>query len=151
MISNVKINDQELLRYSLSKIENRENIKVEEVFDEGDYICFGQYLQDQPYWIVTLYDFTTQGDCLLDITLNIKGLLSVDTFHRIAKIVGEYAFNQADRTRVSTQVRASNKNSIRITKAFGFQVEGLVRKGYNLPIIEDKILFGMLKEECPWI
>ncbi len=151
MISEVKINDKELLKYSLSKIYEGGNVDIEHLMDQREFVCFGQYLGNDPYWVVSIYDFTTDGDCLLDIVLNRKGMLSVDTFKRMAMITADYVFFQAGRTRVSTMVKQSNEKSIRLTKAFGFKVEGIVRNGYNKPKVEDKILFGMLKEECTWI
>ena len=55
------------------------------------------------------------------------------------------------REKLVKTIRASNKKSLRLTKAFGFKVEGVIRNGYNKPMVEDKILLGMLREECPWI
>ena len=151
MISAVKINDQILLNYSLQKVHEDMDIDPHEYFRTKDIVNFGQFFNDEPYWVVTIYDFTTARDSKLDITLNRKGLLSVDTFERIGRICGDYIFNQNNCLRISTSIRASNKKSLRLTKAFGFKVEGVIRNGYNKPMVEDKILLGMLREECPWI
>lgn len=151
MMSTIKINDQNLLNYSLNRIYEKQDVNIEEFLRTKEFITFGQYLGAEPYWVVSIYDFTTHGDCMLDIVLNHKGLLSVDTMRRIAYLIADYVFYQNKCIRASTMVKASNTKSIRITKAFGFKVEGIVRNGYNKPIVEDKILFGMLKDECPWI
>lgn len=151
MISAVKINDKALLDYSLDKIYAEGDSNLYDHLISREIITFGQYFGDEPYWVMSIYDFTTKGDCTIDIVLNKKGLLSVDTFERIGRIAGDYVFNQNNCIRVSTHVRESNIKSLKFTQSFGFKVEGVIRKGYTKPIVEDKIIFGMLREECPWI
>lgn len=151
MISEVKINDEKLLRYSLERIYENQDINIDDFLRTKNFVTFGQYLNKEPYWVISIYDFTNHGDCMMDIALSHKGLISVDTFNKMAFLAADYIFFQNGCARVSAMVRASNKKSIRLTKAFGFKIEGTIRNGYVKPIIEDKVLFGMLKEECPWL
>lgn len=151
MISQIKINDDRLLSYSLNKIYENQHVNIDNFIASKNFVTFGQYIGNDPYWVVSFYDFTKDGDCTMDIVLNHRGLISIDTINRIGYIAADYAFRQNNRVRVSTMVRASNKRSLRLTSAFGFKHEGTIRNGYTKPIIEDKILFGMLRDECPWL
>jgi RimJ/RimL family protein N-acetyltransferase len=60
-----------------------------------------------------------------------------------------YPFEQLGVVRITANVRASNSRSISACKRIGFAWEGTIRKGYNGA--EDVHLFGMLREDCPWL
>lgn len=151
-MSNVKINDLNLLRFCHAKIVGKELEDFKNSFPEDKCVCFGEYHYDgEPKWSAVLYKFTKNHDCLLELTMNLRGLFSRKLFEKMARVVFDYAFNQANLLRISTTVRASNKRSYRITKAWGFEVEGIKKLGYGPPNVEDMVNFGLLKENCQWI
>lgn len=150
MMKPILINDLALLKYGHEKIGGF----GEPIGDEfpKDCVSFGQYKEDgEPFWVVALHSFKYGHDCLMDVTLNIKGMMSPSLFRMMARVVFDYIFNQAKLARVSVQVRLSNKASIRIARAWGMKDEGMKRLGFKLPSPEDMLLLGMIKTECPWI
>jgi hypothetical protein len=148
----VKINDLQLLKYCEEKIAGKELVDFPDKFPSHRCVCFGDYGVDgEPLWVVVLYDFKEGHDCLMDLTLNIKGMLTPSLFKMMGRVVFDYIFNQAKLVRCSSQVRISHESSIRITKAWGMKEEGRRRLGFKHPYFEDAIIFGMLKTECPWI
>lgn len=148
----VKINDYGLLKYCEEKMAGGAILDFPDVFPTDRCICFGDYRDDgEPHWVVVLYDFKGKHDCQMDLTLNLKGVLTPSLFKMMGRVVFDYIFNQAKLVRCSSHVRASHKASLKITKAWGMKEEGIRRLGYSIPTVEDMILFGMLKTECPWI
>jgi RimJ/RimL family protein N-acetyltransferase len=65
------------------------------------------------------------------------------------KAIFDYPFNYLKVSRITSCVRPGNAASITWNKRVGFTYEGCQRKGY--PDGEDKLIFGMLREECKWI
>lgn len=68
---------------------------------------------------------------------------------RFLRAIADYAYNQLGVRRMTVCIRASNQASVSVTKRVGFVFEGCQRAAY--PNGEDKLLFGMLREECPWL
>lgn len=60
-----------------------------------------------------------------------------------------YPFVVCGVDRVSTRCRASNHASIRVIEGVGFKYEGCQRRGW--PDGEDKLLYGMLREDARWL
>lgn len=65
-------------------------------------------------------------------------------------VMFDWAFNIDGLTRVSVEVAACNKRSLRLVKGIGFRLEGIIPRGW-VGGEDDKYLLGMLKENCPWI
>ena len=152
MISNIRINDLNLLRFCHSRVTGKDMRELKNAFPSDKYACLGEYKgKDDPLWAVTFYNFTEGHDCSIDIALNVRGLFAARLFKKIARVTFDYAFNQANLKRCTVTVRKSNKASQRLVKAWGFKEEGCKRLGYAKPIPEDMYLFGLLKEECKWI
>ena len=151
-MANVKINDLNLIRYCHAKITGRSVDDLKNAFPNDKYVGFGEYRDDgEPLWSAILHDFKNNHECTIEMTLNHKGLLSTSMFKRIGRVLCDYMFNQAKLNRCNSNIRISNSVSIKLTKAFGFKIEGLKRDGYSPPRKEDMVLLGLLKDECRWI
>lgn len=151
-MADIKINDINLLKYSYSEITGEDINLLSDEFPKDKYVCFGQYHKNgEPFWVVTMHSFKEKHDCHLELSINLKGLLSSDTFKRMGRIIFDYVFKQANLNRCTVNIRASNVPSQRLAKAWGFVYEGTKRKGYEPPKIEDMQIYGLLKEECRWI
>lgn len=151
-MADVKINDLTLLKFCHTKMGGRHTEEMRECFPADKCVCFGEYRSDgEPLWAATLYDFKNNHECNLDMTLNHKGLLSASLFKRIGRVLCDYMFKQANLNRCNSNIRISNAASIKLTKAYGFQFEGVKRDGYVAPQKEDMVLLGLLKDECRWI
>jgi hypothetical protein len=68
---------------------------------------------------------------------------------RFLYAIFDYPFNYLKVHRITACVRSSNVRSIDFVQRIGFKYEGCQRRGY--PDGEDKLLFGILREECKWI
>lgn len=68
---------------------------------------------------------------------------------RFLRAIADYAYNQLGVRRMTVCIRSSNTASISVTERVGFVLEGRQRSAY--PNGEDKLLFGMLREECQWL
>lgn len=151
-MAEVKINDLELLKFSQVAIYGKVHDGIGDTFPDDRYVCFGEYRPDgQALWAVSVYDFKRDHNCVLDVALNLNGLFSRELFEKMAKVTFNYTFVQANLLRVTAYVRVSNKRSQRVVNKWGFVEEGIVRKGFGPPNIEDMIAYGMLKTECKWI
>lgn len=60
-----------------------------------------------------------------------------------------YPFIHLGVRRMSSVVDVANVASVDLTERLGFKREGVIRKAMDNG--NDAIMFGMLKEECPWI
>ena len=60
-----------------------------------------------------------------------------------------YPFLQVGCARVSARVAESNTLMVKTALHMGFRIEGRIRQGYDGA--QDFILFGMLRDECPWL
>lgn len=60
-----------------------------------------------------------------------------------------YPFYQLGVRRITACARVSNHQSRKFLHRVGFALEGMQRSGYQDG--EDKMLFGMLREECRWL
>lgn len=60
-----------------------------------------------------------------------------------------FAFEVCRVTRVSTHCRAANPKAIKVIEGFGFKYEGCQRRGW--PDGDDKLLYGMLREDARWL
>lgn len=146
----LKINDINLLKYCHERVGGY----GETIGDEFPKECvsFGQYRDDgEPLWVVVFHSFKESHDCVMEYTLNNKGPMAPSLFKMICRVSYDYIFNQAKLRRCSSVCRISNTASLKITKAIGMKQEGIRRLGFQFPEPEDMVLFGMLKEECPWI
>ncbi len=147
----VVINDINLLKFCESQIDEQDIPEIGDVFPVEKCVCFGQYNSaNEPWWVVTLYNFKSGHDCMIGLSLNIKGMFSPSLFKMMGRVIFDYAFKQANLLRCTVSVRASNKASIRLAKAWGFKEEGLKRLAYQNPL-EDMYILGLLKSECVWI
>jgi hypothetical protein len=146
----IAINDLNLLKFCHEKVGGYGKPIGDEFPD--NCVVLGQYRNDkEPLWVMVLHEFKEDHDCMMDLTLNHKGMLTPSLFRMMGRVVFDYIFKQANLVRCSSQVRASHKASIKITKAWGMREEGIKRLGFKYPKPEDMYLFGMLKTECPWI
>lgn len=151
-MADIKINDLYLLKHAYKEIIGEEFPHEGNKFPDDKYVCFGEYHSDKtPFWIVIFHSFIRSHDCMIELFINKKGLFTLSTFKRMAVVVFNYVFCQAKLNRCSVQVRKSNKASMRLARAWGFQFEGIKRNGYGPPRTEDMHLFGLLKEECRWV
>lgn len=149
----LKINDLNLLRFCYGMTSGKSIDDLGDFFPEEKYACIGEYRKDgDPLWAIIFYDFKENHECSVDIALNLKNaLFSRELFEKIAYIVYEYVFNQANLLRCNAYVRESNKKSIRLTQKFGFSKEGFRPYGYGPPRIEGMHIFGMTLESCYWM
>jgi RimJ/RimL family protein N-acetyltransferase len=146
----IEINNLDLLKFCYEKIIGEPLDKSEFPLDEC--VCFGEFYNDgEPYWSAVVRKIRKEHDCYLEFAMNLRGMFSRSQFEEMARVVFNYIFVQSKLVKCNTNVRISNKKSIRITKAWGFTIEGIKRIGFGHPNPEDMVLFGMLKTECPWI
>lgn len=152
MTSAIKINDLGLLRYGKAVLEGRDPQEFRGTFPSEEFVCFGQYKENnEPLWVITLHSFQEKHDCLLEMAFNKKGLFSAELFKKIGRVIADYMFNQACLMRCTAHIRAGNYKSLRLVKAWGFVLEGIKRKGFISPKIEDMHILGLLKEDCVWL
>lgn len=152
MTSQIKINDLGLLRYAKASIEGVSSDTYANAFPADEFVCFGEYRKNkEPWWVVVLHSFEKNHDCVLELSFNREGLFSYNLFKRIGCVVADYLFNQANLLRCTTYIRASNHKSIRLAVAMGFVLEGIKRKGFITPKVEDMHILGLIKEECVWL
>ena len=59
------------------------------------------------------------------------------------------AFLKMDCRRISVLVKKNNRQALNLVKRLGFKKEGILRKFDDYG--DDCYVFGMLREECPWI
>lgn len=59
-----------------------------------------------------------------------------------------YPFHQCQFRRVTAVVEEGNTHSLDFNRRLGFHREGVLRGWFG---DQDGIIFGMLKEECPWL
>lgn len=60
-----------------------------------------------------------------------------------------YPFRQLNCARVSARVAEGNRMMVKTALHMGFRAEGRIRRGFDGT--QDFILFGMLRDECPWL
>lgn len=65
---------------------------------------------------------------------------------RFLHVMFDYPFNQLKCSRITAPVRASNFHARRFVERLGFTIEGVLRKFYETG--EDRVLYGMTREEC---
>ncbi len=146
----IEINNLELLKFCHEKILG-EDFNAKE-FPKDKCACFGEFYEDGlPYWSAVVRKVREGHDCFLEFAIDLRGMLSRSQFERMAHVVFNYIFLQANLLKCNTKVRLSNIRSIRITKAWGFTIEGITRLGFFKPTPEDMVNFGMLRQECKWI
>lgn len=147
----IEINDINMLRFYQKQIDEPNMLDFGDIFPTDKCTCFGQYGDGHdPLWVVVFYNFKQGHDCMLGITLNIKGMFGPSRFKMMARVVFDYVFNQSNLIRCTVHVRGSNKPSIRLAKSWGFKEEGIKRMGFSEPF-EDMHILGLLKTECKWI
>lgn len=149
-MNEIQINNLDLLKFCHARILGEELDATE--FPTDKCVCFGEFYEDgEPYWSAVIRKVREGHDCFLEFAMNLRGMFTPSQFQRMARVVFNYIFVQANLLKCNTHVRVSNKKSIRITKAWGFSIEGITRLGFGKPKIEDMIHFGLLKDECKWI
>lgn len=67
----------------------------------------------------------------------------------ILKHLFAYPFIHLGVRRMTGIIGADNNASIRLTEKLGFKLEGRARQAMDDG--QDALIYGMLKEECPWI
>lgn len=60
----------------------------------------------------------------------------------------DYPFRQLGCRRITAPIAAKNEPAIRFVEKLGFVLEGRLRRA--LPDGDDRLLFGLLKEDCKW-
>jgi RimJ/RimL family protein N-acetyltransferase len=151
-MGDIKINDLNLLKHCYREIIGEEFPHDGNKFPADKYACLGEYHEDkEPFWVVIFHSFIKNHDCMLELFINKRGMFSRSAFKRMADVVFNYVFCQAKLNRCSVQVRKSNKPSMRLARAWGFEFEGIKTNGYEPPRMEDMYLFGLLKSNCKWI
>jgi len=68
---------------------------------------------------------------------------------KIVEQVFGFIFKGLGVVRITAEAAKGNKRSRRLIAGLGFRQEGCKRKGYDGK--QDKIIYGMTKEECRWI
>lgn len=61
----------------------------------------------------------------------------------------DYPFNHLKCARATVLIAENNHDSRRLAEGVGFKLEGVMRKGDKSG--DDLLVYGMLKEECPWL
>ena len=129
----------------------------------SDAQCFG-VMHRKGIGAVVVYDRFSDNDCVLHLASDGTGKWMTKEF-LLASM--HYPFNQCGLARITCMVAEDNKPSMTFTRTFGkrerktgkfagktgpnkgwFQEGRLRRAG---PDGQDLILFGMLREECPYI
>ena len=83
------------------------------------------------------------------VTLHSAGKNRMWLNRMFLKAVFSYPFKQLKCKRLSTLVRADNPHAAVIAEKAGFTLEGRLRKAEIDGC--DLLVYGMLKEECPWL
>lgn len=97
---------------------------------------------------ITLYDWVHSINKIslgfwLDASYHGKGLMT----QCVDKVLS-YAFEDIQVNKVDMYFSVHNRNSYKLSVAFGFKIEGLLRKNYFLNgILEDQYISGLLREE----
>lgn len=65
----------------------------------------------------------------------------------LLRVVSEYCFGMLACSRITCRVLETNAPMVALIERLGFTAEGRLRKALNG---RDVLIFGMLKEECPW-
>lgn len=87
-------------------------------------------------------DSWTGEDCELFMAATPRGL-SRD----LLGTVSDYLFGMLGCTRITCRVKATNGPMLALIERLGFTQEGRLRRALQGT---DVLVFGMLKEECPW-
>lgn len=80
----------------------------------------------------------------VELTVVGRGAVGRDAF----KVISHHAFVGLECVRMTAMVRADNRKSLRLNEWAGFKREGVARRKFG---DQDCVMFGMLKEECPWL
>lgn len=83
------------------------------------------------------------------VTLHSAGKTRMWLNRMFLKAVFSYPFCQLKCRRLTTIVRADNPHASVVAEKAGFKYEGRLRKAEQDGC--DLIIYGMLKEECPWL
>lgn len=59
-----------------------------------------------------------------------------------------YPFEQLKLKRVTALTSSSNLNTQKMLERLGYQLEGVIRQGYNT---DDCLVYGLLRSECKWL
>lgn len=87
-------------------------------------------------------DSWTGEDCELFMA-SLPGGLSRD----LLATVSDYVFGMLGCARITCRVKSTNGAMLALVERLGFTLEGRLRRALQG---EDVLVFGMLKEECPW-
>lgn len=96
-----------------------------------------------------VYDGFTPYDCNVHIAIKDKRCVN----RRTIRAVFDYPFEQLKLYRVTALVGSRNEKSLAFVSALGFKVEGTKHRalGIDNGVIEDEVIFGMVREECTWL
>lgn len=93
---------------------------------------------------VTFYDHRGHSVMMAGAATSARWALRRD----IMKEMFQFPFRELGCERMQSTVAVDNLRSRRFTEGIGFEQEGLLRRAYNG---KDAILYGMLRDECPWL
>lgn len=91
-----------------------------------------------------VYDAFTPFDCCIHVRLEKPGCKE----RLILKEVFGYPFEQLGLKRITGLVAKSNTKGHKLCTYLGFHFEGLKEKALG---DEDEVVYGLLKENCPWL
>lgn len=84
-----------------------------------------------------------------DITLNIASKSPLWARHKNLILLSRCVFEHLDCLRATAKVPRRLKKQRKLYEKLGFKLEGVRRKAFDGK--QDLFLFGMMKEECPWL
>lgn len=91
-----------------------------------------------------VYDSFTPYECCIHVRLHKPGCKVPE----VLRAVFAYPFEQLGLKRITGLVGANNDKGKELCRWLGFRFEGVKREGLG---DEDEVIFGMTKNECPWI
>jgi len=101
------------------------------------------------YYVVFGFDTFSKTNCFMHVATNGHSMAWTRDFKSILREVFLYPFQRAGLMRVSSLVSSRNRASLLITERRGGIREGVMRRAGIAG--EDMILFGMLRDECPYM
>jgi hypothetical protein len=114
-------------------------------FTGPQWLCVSARDDDGVVQGVLVGEFTTWFECHITIAIADRRVLRQS--HKIMRAFFTAVYSRA--VRCTAQCHPDNRAAIKGVRHMGFVYEGFMRKA-----IEgrwDALLFGMLKEECPWL
>lgn len=114
--------------------------------DKNDYVAIGVINDNRELIAGVIYNEYRPP---VDIRENFASVCPTWASKYTLKHLFAFPFIHLGVRRMTGIIGANNQRSIDLTERLGFKLEGRARKAMDDG--EDALIYGMLKEECPWI